>query len=582
MSKAAVDEVILTGTHICNGIAIGRLFLLRGDDEEIPNFPILPEEIDNEVKRYQIAVKKAQKEIRALQKQLWGQSMHEGADILEAHLQIIRDATFTEDVENQIRKLCKNAEYIFSQILKKCRTRFNVLADPYFRERSTDIEDIGRRIMGHLMSRHQGTLKDIPPGSIIFAKDLTPSLVAEAIQCNIAAILTEIGGATSHASIVARAKGIPYISSIPYVALQDSVNTLVIVDGGKAEVILRPNEATLEGYDLIQKELASQKQHYPDLGSLKSETFDGYPIGLSANIDVDSELDILHQYRGKGVGLYRSEFVFLGHHQFPSEMEQYTTYRSVIEKLKGLPIVIRTFDVGGDKEIVNNNVHRGSNPFLGCRAIRFLFKERDVFRSQIRAILRAAHLANVSIMFPMVSSLSELLEAKEMVREVQTELKKNKVPFNAKVKIGCMIEVPSAAIIADLLAQESDFLSIGTNDLVQYSLAADRSDQTLSAFYTPAHPGILRLIKMIVKGAAQFGIPVSICGEVASDPRFVPLLIGLGIHELSVAARFLPEIKATIRRISMISAIELAETALGMSTAQEIEALLDREYNRIL
>jgi phosphoenolpyruvate-protein phosphotransferase (PTS system enzyme I) len=582
MNGTEVDEIVLTGTSICNGIAIGRLFLLRGDDEEIPIFSVLQSDIENEVKRYRIAVKKAQKEIRLLQKQLWSQSMHEGADILEAHLQIIRDVSFTEDVEHQIRKSCKNAEYVFNQIIKKCRTRFLALADPYFRERSSDIEDIGRRIMGHLMARHRGTLKDFPPGSILFAKDLTPSLVAEAIQCNIAAILTEMGGSTSHASIVARAKGIPYVSSIPYVALQDSVNTLVIVDGGKAEVILRPVDATLEGYELIQKELALQKHHLPDLGGLKSETYDGYPIGLSANIDVDSELDMLHQYKGKGVGLYRSEFVFLGHHQFPSELEQYTTYRSVIEKLKGLPIVIRTFDVGGDKDIVNNHVHRGGNPFLGCRAIRFLFKEREVFRSQIRAILRAAHLANVSIMFPMVSSLSELLEAKELVREVQNELKKNKIPYNAKVKIGCMIEVPSAAIIADLLAQECDFLSIGTNDLVQYSLAADRSDQTLSAFYTPAHPGILRLIKMIVRGGNQFGVPVSICGEVASDPRFVPLLIGLGIHELSVAARFLPEIKSTIRRVSMISAMELAETALGMTTAQEIELLLDKEYHRIL
>lgn len=579
---AALEEVVLTGTPICSGIAIGRLFLFRGDDEEVPMFTILQSEIENEIKRYRVAVKKAQKEIRNLQKQLWNQAMYEGSDILEAHLQIIRDATFTEDVENEIQNSGKNAEHVFSQILKKCRTRFHALADPYFRERSSDIEDIGRRIMGHLMARHRGALKDIPPGSVIFAKDLTPSFVAEAIQFNIVAILTEIGGSTSHAAIVARAKGIPYISSIPYMALQDSINTLVIVDGGKAEVILRPIDATLEGYELIQKELEAQKYHFPDLGSLKSETFDGYPIGLSANIDVDSELDILHQYKGKGVGLYRSEFVFLGHQQFPSELEQYTTYRSVIEKLKGLPMVIRTFDVGGDKEMIHQPIQRGTNPFLGCRAIRFLFKEREVFRSQIRAILRAAYTANVSIMFPMVSSLSELLEAKALVKEVQSELKKNKVPYNAKIKIGCMIEVPSAAIIADLLAQECDFLSIGTNDLVQYSLAADRSDQTLSAFYTPAHPGILRLIKMIVKAASQFGIPVSICGEVASEPRFVPLLIGLGIHELSVAARFLPEIKSTVRRTSMISAIELAETALSMTTAQEIEAFLEREYYRMV
>lgn len=578
MSVAAENEVVLTGFPICRGIAIGNLYILRGVEEGIPQYSLKTSEVGQEVRRYQQALKKTKEELWELQKQLELEKVDEGALILEAHLQILRDPMLTINIERSIKTHHKNAEFVFYQALESFRMRFNEISDPYFRERSRDMEDIGQRIMGHLLDKQGGSVKEIPPQAVIFARELTPSLVAEAIRSKVVALISETGGATSHAAIVARAKGIPYVSSVPFANLKDDINDLVVVDGRKGEIIIRPRPETLEGYESIQSEMEAETSCITRLRNFESETFDGHAVGLSANIDVDSELDMLHQYGGSGVGLYRSEFVFMNYHRFPSEEEQYQVYRGIIDKLQGLPIVIRTFDIGGDKDLLCQALPKGINPFLGFRAIRFLLKEKEVFRNQIRAILRASYKTNASIMFPMVSSLAELIDAKNVVKEVQKELKREHIPFNSKIKIGCMIEVPSAAIISDLLAAECDFLSIGTNDLVQYSLAVDRSDESLSEFYSPAHPSIIRLIKLVVAAANRFKVPVSVCGEVAADPRFVPLLLGLGVDQLSVAARFLPEIKLAIRKTSIVRAIQLADEALELGSSQEITDLLEREY----
>lgn len=572
------DEIVITGCSICKSVGVGKLYILCGEEEGIPQLSLMPIEVDNEVHRYRQAVRRTRQEIRELKKQLTLENLMEAAMILESHLQFLRDPLLTLDIEKSIRLLQQNAEYVFHKALESFRRQFQNLPDPYFQERSFDIEDIGRRIMRNLMAYHHGVLAEIPPQSVIYAHDLTPSLVAEAIRSKVVAFITETGGITSHAAIVARSKGIPYISSIPYSSIKDSADASVIVDGRKGEVILHPSKETLLEFSPSKHK---HKEEFKQLGLFQTETFDGYTVGLSANIDVDSELEMLHQYGGSGVGLYRSELVFLNYTQFPSEEEQYTIYRGVIEKLKGLPIVIRTFDVGGDKDFISHSLPKGGASSLGCRAIRFLLKEKDLFRHQIRAILRAAYSAEVRIMFPMVSSLAELLEAKAIVKEVQNDLQREGALFNNEVKIGCMIEVPSAAIISDLLAAECDFLSIGTNDLVQYSLAVDRLDGTLNDFHNAAHPSIIRLIKYVVGAAHRYNIPVSVCGEVASDARFVPLLLGLGVQQLSVAARFLPEIKLAIRKTSIVRAIQLADAALRLGSSQAITELLEKEYAEI-
>jgi len=433
--------------------------------------------------------------------------------------------------------------------------------------------------MAYLSEDTVVSLGNIPPNSIIFARELTASDTAEADSA-VQAFVTETGSSTSHAAIVAKAKGIPYVTNIDFDRLGHGFHEqTVIVDGRTGEIIVNPSDETLQKFESLRKQLDGHLSRLGEIGQLKSETYDGYHVRLSANIEVANELEMLHRHGGEGVGLFRSEYLFLANECFPTEEEQFLIYKDIVEKMRGLPIVIRTFDVGGDKCLGDDHPFEG-NPFLGCRAIRFLLKEKEIFRTQLRAILRASAYGDVRLMFPMVSALPELIEAKKIVKEVRAELEIKKVPMSNHIKIGCMIEVPSAAIISDLLAKECDFLSIGTNDLVQYALAVDRGNLAMSNLYTPTHPSVMRLIRLIVSEANNQGIPVTVCGEVAADPRFTPLLLGLGVHELSVALRYLPIVKNAIRNTSIVEASRIAERAMQLTTAEEIQAMLDEEYRK--
>lgn len=568
------SECIIHGTPISSGIAVGKLFIFANPDCQIEQIAISEKDVEGEIARYRKAVSLASAEIKKIRSNLKKQGVEEGVAILEAHLQLLRDPGLSVDIEGKIRISKRNAEFVFHSFIEQFQSHFLAVEDPYLRERETDIIDIGQRILGHLLNLNRVDLSSLPLHSIVFADELTPSMVAEASPSKVAAFVTTTGSATSHAAIVARAKGIGLISSVSYEEVRPYIGKVIAFDGKQGELVLSPSESLIKDFRKKMRQAQREDTTLQKVNLLVAETRDGERIKLSANIDVDSELDLLYNYGGEGIGLYRSEFAFLHHQELPSEEEQYAAYRKIIEKLNGLPIVIRTFDIGGDKAIESTHFVKEAHPFLGFRAIRFLLKEKDLFRAQLRAILRAAVGADVSILFPMVSSLSELREAKALVEETKKELRRKKVPFGKSIKIGCMIEVPSAAIIADLLAAECDFLSIGTNDLVQYALAVDRSDHSLSDYYTPSHPGVLRLIKMTVAAAESQGVPLSVCGEVAADPKFVPLLLGLGVRELSVATRFLPIIKQEIRSISIKEAKALAKKALACSTAQEIDQLL--------
>lgn len=571
----ATTEITVTGSSIAQGVGLGTLYVLETQEKEIPQREIPKDEAKSEAARFRKALRSAAKEIRELKNRLKKEGVEEAVEILESHLALLKDPKLSTEIEKRIVALQMNAEYVFNNMMEQCQSQFLSLPDPYLRERHFDIEDIGQRIMGHLMNSERNAFEDLPDDAIVFAHELTPSIVAEASPDKVKAFITTVGSKTSHAAIVARAKGIAFISSIAFEDIESAMGETVIVDGSQGEVTLFPDEETLDQFKKKIKRLKKENTSLNDCGALLAETLDGEKIRLYANVDVDEELEMLSTYGGEGIGLYRSEFAFLHHETLPTEEEQYHVYRSIINKLAGLPIVIRTFDIGGDKAMQYPYFAREGHPFLGFRAIRFLLKEKELFKAQIRAILRAAQGADVSILFPMVSSLTELREAKELVETTKKELKEKKIPFNRKVKLGSMIEVPSAAIIADLLAPECDFFSIGTNDLVQYSLAVDRTDHTLSSYYTPTHPGILRLIKMTVTAGQNANIPVSVCGEIAADPKFVPLLLGLGVRDLSVAARFLPIIKQTIRSIHTQNAKKLAQKALKCATSQEIEQLLE-------
>ncbi|MCB1118957.1 MAG: phosphoenolpyruvate--protein phosphotransferase [Chlamydiia bacterium] len=574
------QEILFRGKPICHGIALGQLVLLNEFEEEVPEWDLNKKQIDEEVGRFRRAIDHSRTDLRELKDQLEKEHLAEGAAIIDTHLEILNDPILTTAIEGVIREKGKNAEYVFDRVIKDCESKFDAIQDPFFKERGRDVKDIAKRVMGYLQETKQQTLSDLPNDSIVLVQELSASDVAEADPKKVLAFVTEKGGITSHAAIMARAKGIPYISSIHLETVAPYEGQWAIVDGMSGCLLIHPSPKSIEQANREKEHFLNQMHLLEHIGRLIPQTLDGYEIRVSANIDVDHEVEMFHQYGGCGVGLYRSEYIFLANQGFPSEEEQHAAYRCIIERMNGLPIVMRTFDIGGDKGTDHPQFSQEGNPFLGCRAIRFLLKEPTIFKTQLRAILRTAPLGSISIMFPMISALSELLEAKKLLRQVQEELDSEGVDGVFDVGVGCMIEVPSAALIADLLAKECDFLSIGTNDLVQYSLAVDRGNHAVSGFYTPTHPGVIRLIKTVITEANQVGIPVSVCGEVAADPKFTPLLVGLGVNELSVASRFIPMIKNEIRHMALTDAKLLAKEALSLSTAEAIQALLDEAYQR--
>lgn len=572
-------ETVFRGVMLSWGIAMGPLFFFtQSDPFKSEERKITARQVKGECSRFLHALRRSRDDIERLKSELEKENIKEGAAILDAHLQMMQDPGLISSTEKKIKEL-NSAETAFHEVISDYLQKFENIEDPFFRERAKDVLDIGRRVLSYLREIIHHPWDAIAQPSIIIAEEMNATWVAEFNPDLILAIITEKGSSTSHAAIVARARGIPYICGISGENLAPFKGSELIVDAHEGKVIVNPSEKRRNDYAIKKAKEEKELQAIRESIHLKAETYDGYEVRLSANVDVDSELDLIHQFGGQGVGLFRSEYVFLAHGKFPSEEEQYEIYRSIVEKMQGLPIVIRAFDIGGDKGGFPLQ-SREDNPYLGCRAIRFLLKEKKIFKTQLRAILRAAAHGDVSIMFPMVSGLSELYEAKKMLKEAESELKKEKIPYKESIRIGSMIEVPSAAIIADLIAKECDFLSIGTNDLVQYSLAVDRGNQSMSCFYTPTHPGVIRLIKMIVTEANRQGIPVTVCGEIAADPRFTPLLLGLGVHELSLAARYIPRVKNQIRAMSIVRGAALAEEVLSMRTPQEIAEHLEAEFER--
>lgn len=574
-----MSEVCLRGYPICPGIAIGTPFIFTKIEEKVPEFTIAEQDIDEEVARYYKALKSSRKDLLILQKRLKKEGGTQSVDILNAHLEITKDPLMTKQVEREIRKKGKNTESVFKSVIGEYEKRFSRITDQFFQERLQDFQDISRRIIQHLSQQKPTTLADLASSAIVFAHELSPSDTAEARGEYIEAFVTRSGSETSHVAIMARAKGIPFVSKVDFPDIP--LNATVIVDGTSGSIIINPTKTTLDYYKQEHKKLTIAAKGLQKNGFLIAETIDGHKVRLSANVEMFTELDSLQKYGGEGVGLFRSEYLFLARDAFPSEEEQFMVYRSLIEKVHGHASVIRTFDIGGDKLGNFYPARCEKNPYLGCRAIRLMLKEKAAFKAQLRAILRASAFGDVSILFPMISGVMELREAKSLVEAVKEELRKKGIPFNQNIPIGCMIEVPSAAITSDILARECDFLSIGTNDLVQYSLAVDRGNPTMSYLYTPAHPSIVRLINLVVTQSNALGKPVAVCGEIAADPKFTALLLGLGVKEFSIAAPTLPLIKNVIRRISIVKAAALTERILQQETYLEVEELLEEFYDHL-
>lgn len=577
-------EVRLRGFPVSEGIAIGAPFFLHAEEKQVPSFPITMGEVDAEIARYRDALYSSREDLRSIQKSLESEGSAEAVMIIDSHLMMLEDPLLTHDVESQIRQKKQNSESVFHALLSDYEQRFAQNSDAFFQQRLLDILDLSQRILNHLCPVHPPFSFDaLPDHSVIFAQELAPSYTATAQPSKVSAFVTQAGGGNSHAALIARAKGIPFVACLDIVMIKALPVEQVIVDGQTGEVILNPTPATLELYRHRKTCLKTSQQLLQREVHYEAETMDGCFVQVLANIGHITDLDHFEQLGSDGVGLLRTEYLFFHNcHLLASEEDQYIAYREMIQRVGSLPLSIRVFDVGGDKHFdIAELILKEANPVLGCRGIRFLLRHKDIFKRQLRAIMRAAVFGDVRMLLPLISDVNEIYEVRRLLAEVLRDLKKEGVAIKSHIPLGCMIEVPSAVLICDVLAQACDFLSIGTNDLVQYTLGIDRNNPMMSDFCTPAHPSVIRMIKMVVTEAKRHGRSVAICGEIASNPLFIPLLLGLGVDEFSCSPRYIPLVKKTIRQTRFIAAYELAERVLSLPSASEISAALLAAYEAL-
>lgn len=584
------EEIILRGLPISKGIGIGFPVFFSLFEEEVADVSISKKEIDEEIGRYRNALDLSRKDLERLQRTSLRECPPEIAAILGTHLEIMQDPLITTVIEERIRDSKQKTEAIFHRLIEEYQQRFSVLQDAYFEERVRDIVDVSRRILSHLRPFSRLKIGEMTHNSVILAHELVPSDAIEASSSLVSAFVTAVGGVTSHAAIIARAKGIPYVANVDLKFLKQSDFQSIIVDGSQGLVIINPRRPTLKQYQEIKRGYLEKYRILKNSAHLKGETIDGYEIRIFANLENPKEIDLLLKHGAAGVGLFRSEYLFLATKQFPSEEEQFQIYKRMARSLKGRPLVVRVFDIGGDKQAdllaTDQAAHyffslgKEPNPALGCRAVRFLLRHPEILEAQLKAILRASRFGEIHILIPMVSDLAEIREVRGILERLKKKMAQEGCKIAKDIPLGCMIEVPSSAIMCDALAKEVDFLSIGTNDLVQYVLAADRANPHTSDLYFSTHPSMLRLIRMVVSSANSARKPVILCGECAADPAMVPILIGLGIRELSVAARHIPLVKHTIRKWRILEACRLAEGALDHPSAQELKEFIAAETAR--
>ena len=566
---------VFNGIGVSPGVVIGKAMLVPTEEFVVIKYNLKDSDIPSEIIRFKNALEKTKKEIKEIQIKVKKEIGSKHSNIFLAHLLILEDPFLTTEVVKEIKASKFNSEYVFSNALNKFIERLSKIGDEYLKERSNDIKDIGRRVLRNLRGEKRETLADIEEEVIIFARDLSPSDTVTMRKDKIKGFCIDMGGKTSHTAIIARALEIPAVVGLGSISSNVNTDDTVIVDGTEGIVIVSPTDEDLKKYTKKREKLLQIEQELLKLRDLPAETLDGYKIELNANIEIQDEVRLVLKHGAKGIGLYRTEFLFLNRIDLPSEEEQFNFYFSAAETLFPYPVIIRTLDLGGDKFLSNLGVYKEDNPFLGLRAIRLCLAKPDLFKTQLRAILRASKLKNVKIMFPMVSGVEEFRKALDILKEVKDELKKEGKEFDDNIEVGVMIEIPSAALTSDVLAEEADFFSIGTNDLIQYTLAIDRVNKDVAYLYNPLHPSLIRELKNIIDSAHKVGKWAGICGEMASDTTFTPLLIGLGLDEFSTAPISVPEVKRVIRSITFKEAKRIAEEVLNMRTLEEVKKYID-------
>ncbi|HKI69882.1 MAG TPA: phosphoenolpyruvate--protein phosphotransferase, partial [Verrucomicrobiae bacterium] len=528
-------------------------------------------EIADEVSRLEKAFVQTRHQILEVQHKVSAAMGAQEGSIFDAHLLVLEDRVLIDEIVRLISEQKVNAEFAFQTVAEKYATTLAAIDDDYLRERAADMRDVTARVLNNLLGvSEESKLCHLKEPCIIISHDLTPSDTAQLDKQNVLGFATDVGSKTSHTAIMARSLRIPAIVGLTSASEELEDGQYALLDGYNGIIIVHPTDQTLFEYGQLVRKQVTLEEKLRDAISQPAVTLDGQHVSLSANIEQAEDGDTVLACGAEGVGLFRTEYLFINRDSLPTEEEQFQSYRRVAAALKPHPVVIRTLDLGGDKFLSHLATATEMNPFLGWRAIRFCLQQRDIFRGQLRAILRASAEGNVKIMYPMISGLDEMCQANALVEEYKAELRREGAAFDEKLEIGAMIEIPSAAMIADILARKAQFFSIGTNDLIQYSLAVDRMNEKIAHLYEPTHPAILRLIKITVDAARQNKIPVSVCGEMAGDPVLVPLLLGLGVDELSAAPPVVPQIKFLVRRLKMNEARELAAFALSCESSTEI------------
>jgi phosphotransferase system enzyme I (PtsI) len=567
---------VLKGIPASGGVAIGKGFFLNRVLPRSVRSTVGREQVDEEVAAFQRAVARSREQILAIRDGV-ADTSSEHHQILSVHLALLEDSMLVEQTVRTIRENQFAADWAFNKVLQNVLGTFHRIEDPYLRERGHDLRQIGHRVLENLAGRPVDSISAIRDPVVIVAHDLSPADTAQILKSPVLGFATDVGSRTSHTAITARSLGIPAVVGVEGGTEAFGAAETVIVDGEEGVVVFDPTVEVVREYQERRKAFAQRTRDLAKFARLPTVTRDGKTLLLLANIEFPEEADVALRSGAYGVGLYRTEFLFLNRKDLPSEEEQFQTYRKVAEKFVRHPVTIRTFDLGGDKFASQLELAEEMNPAMGLRAIRFCLKEKEIFKPQLRAILRASTYGKVRMMFPMISGVGELREAMTVVEEVRGELRRRRIPYDKEMPIGIMIEIPSAAIVADLLAQETEFFSIGTNDLIQYSLAIDRVNEHVSYLYEPLHPAILRLIRRVVEAGHDAGIPVSMCGEMAGEPFYSYALLGLGLDELSMNAAAIPRVKRILRKSVAYEAKEFAGSLLLHATAVEIGRALRKK-----
>ena len=581
MDPTTKSELVIQGIAASKGIAYGQVFLYLQSELEIPRYTVDPDKRGAEITRFEQALVVTRQQISQIQAQVTKNLSEEEALIFDAHQMVLEDQALIGETIRDFEKSGLNIETCFNDVAQRYIKAFAEIDDEYLRERAADIKDVAKRVLHVLLGQTAGSLTQLVDKRIIVAHDISPSDAAGVDRSAALGLVTDAGSRTSHAVIVARSMKIPAVVGANDLTARLKDGDWIMVDGYDGVVIVNPTEQTLLRYGKIEKTKKSFESRLMAVNELPAVTLDGVAVTLRANIEKPGEVALVQQYRADGVGLYRTEFLFLSAEKIPTEEQQYAAYKEIVSGLAPAPVTIRTLDVGGDKPLPGDPHLIGpeANPFLGFRAIRMCLQNPAMFKDQLRAVLRASAHGKVELMYPMISGAEELDRANALLDEARAELKQRGQAFDEKLRAGTMIEIPSAAIAGDVLAEKCDFFSIGTNDLIQYLLAIDRGNNRIAHLYDPAHPAVIRVLKQIVDTGHAKKIKVSVCGEMAGDPLFVPLLLGLGVDELSMTPTLLPAVKFLIRAMKLSDAQQLAAAALAQTDPKKTYALIEAFYN---